>query len=213
MAAGDATRRAGGYGSLVPEVKVVNEQEHAAWELHVFLTRLGVPYVIIGGLAVRQWGEPRFTQDVDVTATLPLEDPVPLLREIAAHFPPRLPDAVDFARRHHVLLVRASNGAPLDISLGLPGYEEEVMARAVDWELEPGKVVHLCSAEDLIIHKAVAGRPQDLRDIEGIVYRQGPTLNIAIIRRWLRAFAEVLEQPDLPERFETPWRKMLEFRN
>lgn len=76
----------------------MNEQEYAAWELDVFLTRLGVPYAIIGGLAVRQWGEPRFTQDVDVTAMLPLEDPVPILREIAGHFSPRLPDAVNFAR-------------------------------------------------------------------------------------------------------------------
>jgi len=191
----------------------MNEQERAAWELHVFLTRLGVPYAIIGGLAVRQWGEPRFTQDVDATVMLPLEDPVPILREIAGHFSPRLPDAVDFACRNRVLLVRASNGVPLDISMGLPGYEEEVIARAVDWELEPGKVVRLCSAEDLIIHKAVAARPQDLRDIEGIVYRQGPALDAATVRRWLGAFAEVLAQPDLSERFEAVWRKMLKFRS
>ena len=191
----------------------MNEQEHAAWELHVFLIQRDVPYVIIGGLAVRQWGEPRFTQDVDVTAVFPLDDPVSLLQELAAHFSPRLPDAVDFARRHRVLLVRASNGVPLDISLGLPGYEEEVMARAVDWELEPGKVVCLCSAEDLVIHKAVAGRPQDLRDIEGIIYRQGTALDVTIIRRWLGAFAEVLTQPDLSERFEAPWRRMLDLGN
>ena len=184
-----------------------------AWELHVFLIQRDVPYVIIGGLAVRQWGEPRFTQDVDVTAMFPLDDPVPLLRELAAHFSSRVPDAVDFARRHRVLLVRASNGIPLDISLCLPGYEDEVMARAVDWEMEPGKVLRLCSAEDLIIHKAVAGRPQDLRDIEGIVYRQGSTLDAVTIRRWLGAFADVLEQPDLLERFETPWQKIPEFRS
>ena len=190
----------------------MNEQERAAWELYAFLTRLGIPYAIIGGLAVRHWGEPRFTQDVGVTVMLPLDDPVSILREIAAHFSPRLPDAVDFARRHRVLLVRASNGVPLDISMGLPGYEEGVMARVVDWELEPGKIVRLCSAEDLVIYKAVAGWPQGLRDIEGIVYRRGPTLDAVTIRHWLEAFAEVLAQPDLAERFETPWRKMLEFR-
>lgn len=190
----------------------MNEQERAAWELDGFLARRNVPYVIIGGLAVRQWGEPRFTQDVDVTAAFPLEDPMPLLQELVAHFPARLPDAVDFARRNRVLLVRASNGVALDISLGLPGYEEEVMARAVDWKLEPGKVLRLCSAEDLIIHKAVAGRPQDLRDIESIVYRQGESLNVVIIRRWLETFAEVLTQPDLPKHFESPWQKMLEFK-
>jgi len=42
---------------------------------------------------------------------------------------------------------------------------------------------------------------------------QGQALDAATIRRWLRAFAEVLEQPDLPQRFETPWQKMVEFRS
>ncbi len=188
----------------------MNEYERAVWELHMCLGELGIPYVIIGGLAVRRWGEPRFTQDVDATIMLPLDDPVPALREIVARLAPRYPDAVDFARSRRVLLVRASNGVAVDISLGIPGYEDEVMARAVDWELEPGKIVRLCSAEDLIIHKAVAGRPQDLRDIEGVVYRQRTSLDAGYIRRWLMVFAELLvEQPDILERFETPWRKML----
>ena len=124
-----------------------------------------------------------------------------------------LPDALDFARQHRVLLVRASNGIPLDISLGLPGYEEEVMKRATVWEPEPGQTLRLCSAEDLIIHKAIAGRPQDLRDIEGVIYRQGEALDSAYIHRWLAAFAEVLEQPELPERFIAPWRRRLETRS
>jgi hypothetical protein len=72
---------------------------------------------------------------------------------------------------------------------------------------EQESAVRLSSAEDLIIHKAVAGRPQDLRDIEGVVYRQGPALDAEYVRRWLRAFAEVLEQPELPDRFEVPWQK------
>lgn len=191
----------------------MNEQERAAWEVHTLLTRLHVPYVIIGGLAVRHWGEPRLTQDVDVTVMLPPDDPLPLLEQIAASLPPRLPDALAFARQHRVLLVRASNGVPLDISLGVPGYEEEVMRRAVEWKPEPDKTLRLCSAEDLIIHKAIAGRPQDLRDIEGVVYRQGETLDSAYILRWLSTFAEILEEPDLPERFTTPWHRRLQFRS
>ena len=186
----------------------MNARDEAAWEVHTFLTARGVPYVIIGGLAVQHWGEPRFTLDVDVTVAAPLDDPDALVRAIVKHFPSRIEDPVAFARQARIVLVRASNGCPVDISLALPGYEEEVMRRAVDYELEPGKVVRLASAEDLIIHKAVAGRPQDLRDIEGIVYRQRDALDADYIRRWLHEFATALKAPDLLDRFEQPWRRI-----
>ena len=37
--------------------------EEAAWEVHQVLEDLGIPYAIIGGIAVQYWGEARFTQD------------------------------------------------------------------------------------------------------------------------------------------------------
>ena len=73
--------------------------------------------------------------------------------------------------------------------------------------MEPCKRVRLCSAEGLIVHKVVAGRPQDVRDIEGIIYRQGDALDAAYVRRWLREFADLLADPEIQERFERPWRQ------
>lgn len=186
----------------------MNQREQAAWELHTVFRDLGISYVIIGGMAVQHWGEPRFTQDVDVTVAAPLEDVQAFLERVVERLQPRIADAVAFARRHRVLLVRAANGCPVDISLGLPGYEDEMMHRAVDFPLARGKSVRICSAEDLIIHKAVAGRPQDVRDIEGIVYRQREALDVRYIRRWLREFAEILGNPQIEERFERPWGKL-----
>jgi hypothetical protein len=49
------------------------EPLEAAWEIHRFLTEHDIPYVIIGGLAVQHWGDPRFTRDVNVTI-LPAQD-------------------------------------------------------------------------------------------------------------------------------------------
>ena len=180
----------------------------AAWELHQFLTDHETPYVIIGGLAVQYWGRPRLTVDVDLTVLTPPEGTADFVQMIVKHFDSRVPDPVSFARQTRMILARASNGCEVDISLALPGYEDELMQRAVEWQLEPGKCVSLCSAEDLIIHKAVAGRPQDLSDIEGVVYRQGDTLDVEYIRPWLREFAAVLENPELIGRFEAPWRKL-----
>jgi len=186
----------------------VNPQLEAAWELHQFLTRAGIPYGIIGGIAVQFWGRPRLTEDVDLTIAVPLDESEPVVRAIVERFHSRHPDPLDFARRTRVVLIHASNGCPVDISLALPGYEDEMMRRTVHYEIEPGQVVRLCSAEDLIIHKAVAGRPQDVADIEGVVYRQQDRLDVSYIRLWLREFAALLGQPERIELFEKPWREL-----
>lgn len=186
----------------------MNTREEAAWEMHTFFSGLEIPYVIIGGMAVQHWGEPRFTQDVDMTISVPLNETEDVVRIITARFSSRIEDPVAFARRARIVLIRASNGCGVDISLAIPGYEDEVMRRAVDYELEPGKVIRLCSAEDLIIHKAVAGRPRDVQDIESIVYRQRDALDVDYIRYWLREFSLALTNPELPEAFEIPWRKV-----
>lgn len=44
-----------------------------AWEVHQILVDLDLPYAIIGGTAVQIWGEPRFTQDLDLTVLAPIE--------------------------------------------------------------------------------------------------------------------------------------------
>lgn len=61
---------------------------------------------------------------------------------------------------------------------------------------------------DLIIHKAIAGRPQDVRDVEGIVYRQRNGLDAAYIRYWPQAFADLLDNPEITQRFESPWQRI-----
>ena len=179
----------------------------AAWEIHQFLTKRGLAYAIIGGMAVQKWSDPRFTRDVDLAVAAPLTTgSAPLVRLITGHFPSRSADPVDFAGKTRMVLITASNGVEVDISLALPGYEDQLFARAVDYEIEPGKAIRLCSAEDLIIHKCVAGRPQDISDIQGVVDRQGKKLDAAYIRRWLKDFSDVLANGDILERFETAWR-------
>ena len=186
----------------------MNSREAAAWEICRFLTSLGASHAIIGGMAVQHWGEPRFTQDVDLTVSVPVNDSAEFIKQVLAHFSPRLEDALTFALRNRVLLIQAANGCPVDVSLALPGYEDELMARSITYEIAPGKPVQLCSAEDLIVHKCLAGRPQDIRDVEGIVYREGRSLDTAYIRRWLQNFADLLYKPEIVDIFETPWRKI-----
>ncbi len=185
----------------------MNPRFEAAWEIHQFLSQHNISYAIIGGTALPRWGEPRFTKDVDLTVVTSLEEGVvPFVRLMLTRFASRESDPIAFARQNRVVKLRATNQCDLDVSLGLPGYEAEMLERAVEYELEKGKVVRVCSAEDLIILKCVAGRPQDLIDVEGVVARQAKTLDVKYIREWLARFDELLPEPHARDDFERAWR-------
>ena len=191
----------------------MNPQFKAIWEVHQFFTSESISYVIIGGIALQWWGEPRFTRDVDVTVLVSLGEEAAVVKKILSAFSPRLSDAYKFALKNRICLVQSKEGYEIDISLGIPGYEKEVMKRSVECRLDKKHIVRVCSAEDLIIHKAVAGRPQDIADIEGIIIRQGKKLDIRYIRRWLKEFSYVLETQELLQRFEEPWKRLIGKKN
>jgi predicted nucleotidyltransferase len=178
----------------------------AAWEVAEFLSQHHISYVVIGGLAVQIWGEPRLTVDADLTIAASLTDGVaPVVRLITQRFRSRKQEPVEFARRNRVILVTTDDDIPVDISLALLEYEESLLARATEHEFAKGKAIRICSAEDLIIHKAVAGRAKDLSDLQGVIDRQGQKLDVRYIRKWLEWFAVLLESNAPLERFETAW--------
>lgn len=153
----------------------------AALEIASYLDSKEIPCVVMGGLAVQHWGEPGATRVVDAAVMVPAESVDDFLEETVGAFRPRIADAATFARQSRVLLVRAGNDVPIDLSLGIPGYEEEVMRRAVAVEWT-GAQVRLIGAEDLIIHKCVAGRPRDLEDVRSILERRGERPDLAYVR-------------------------------
>ena len=75
----------------------------------------------------------------------------------------------------------------------------------VPYDLGGGREIRVCSPEDLIIHKVLAGRAQDLLDIEGLVARQGASLDIGYVRRWLTELSRLADDPDVARRFERAW--------
>ena len=98
-----------------------------------------------------------------------------------------------------MLLVEASSGVPLDISLaGLP-YEARVVDRSSSFAIEPGVFLTTCSAEDLVTLKVFADRAQDWLDVEGIIVRQGAALDRPQILAELRPLLE-LKEDDAAER-------------
>ena len=149
----------------------------AAADLQRVVDAQGWRSSIIGGLAVQRWGEPRQTRDVDVALLTGIGGEARFIDHLLERYLPRRPDARQFALDHRVLLVETGGGIPLDISLAALPFEERVVDRSTEFEFAPDATLRTCSAEDLVVLKAFADRPQDWLDIEGVVVRQFRSLD------------------------------------
>jgi hypothetical protein len=179
----------------------------AALEIAGFLNKQRVPYAILGGFAVQYHGQPRQTSDVDLVVLVPDVKLDGFMDGLIKAFPSRIRDAKAFALKNRVLLLTAEDGTPIDLSFGIPGYEEEAMKRVVRLSI-PGKgFLRLLGAEDLIIHKCVAGRARDLEDIESIIIRRKGKLDLGYIRRWLGEFAPLVDEHDVQSAFEQSFKR------
>ena len=155
--------------------------------------------IVIGGIAASLLGTPRLTADVDALILLSVDD-IPKLVEIAKSegLAERIPDAQAFARKNRVLLLRhVESKIGIDISLGLLPFEEEMVAHREEYQLE-GIKIHLPTPENLIVMKAIAHRPKDLLDIQGLI-QSYPNLDKKHIQNWVMQFAEFLDKPELWE--------------
>jgi hypothetical protein len=171
----------------------VNPIFAAALEVQAFCQTRGFRFCFIGGLAVQRWGEPRLTQDVDLTVISGFGGEPEYADQFLSAFEPRIPDARDFALRHRVLLLRGRAGIPLDVVLGAMPFEERAVSRSSPFLVGESVSLLTCSAEDLIIFKAFAGRAQDWIDIEGIAIRQHHRLDAGVIWQELIPLVELKE--------------------
>jgi hypothetical protein len=158
-----------------------------------FLEQHGYRYAIIGGAALAYWGVVRATYDVDVRVYVPDFDLDRVRNEIRQAFPER---ARAQAPDNAFIVAVHIDGVIVDFLLALPGYEGNIVERAIQTDLG-GWSAWICSADDLIIQKVVAGRSKDWPDVEGLLIEQWDNLDHPYIENWLGQFAEALENPEL----------------
>jgi hypothetical protein len=153
--------------------------------------------IIIGGVAVSLLGKPRFTADAVAVILISIGELGHLVSSAEKEgFVPRIPNYEELARTNRILLLRhQQTGITCDISLGALPFENEAVNRSQLVHVG-GLHLRLPSVEDLIIFKAVAHRPKDLMDIQTLV-EMHPDLDRTRIERWVRQFAELLEEPEL----------------
>ena len=123
-----------------------------------------VRYLIIGGYAVIQYAEPRYTKDLDLwisTDTANAASVYAALRAFGAPLAGLTED--DFSEDGYFYQL----GVPpvrVDILMGIPGLEfDQAWNKRVEIDFD-GLMVSFISKEDLIAAKRASGRPQDLID-------------------------------------------------
>ncbi len=133
--------------------------------LRIFNDR-NVKYLVIGGYAVVQYAEPRFTKDLDVLISTDPENAESVYRALLEFGAPLVgltPN--DFSEEGFFFQM----GVPpvrVDVLMGIPGIQfEECWQRRVEVDFDELKVVFM-SKPDLIVSKRAAGRPQDLIDAD-----------------------------------------------
>jgi hypothetical protein len=171
-----------------------------------FLEESGVPYLVIGGLAVIVLGEARATGDVDVIVFLDTKSAEALIRKAhLAGFGLDMDQEVARLRKTGTFCLRM---APFHLDLiqaSLP-FEREALRRVRPRTIF-GKSVPFPTPEDLILFKVLAGRDKDLLDAEGVLRRHRGKLDRSYIEEALRAVCDLAEDTAPWARWEDCIRK------
>ncbi len=125
-----------------------------------------VRYLVIGGYAVVQYAEPRFTKDLDVWISTDASNAEAVYKALLEFGAPLKGLTVkDFAEEGYFFQM----GLPpvrVDVLMGIPGVEfEECWKRRSEVDFD-GLKVRFISKQDLILAKRASGRPQDLIDAD-----------------------------------------------
>lgn len=125
-----------------------------------------VRYLVIGGYALIQYAEPRYTKDLDLWTGTDAENARAVYRALRQFGAPLAElTEEDFAAEGYFYQM----GVPpvrVDILMGIPGsLFEDAWLRRVEVDFD-GLLVPFISRLDLIAAKRASGRPQDLIDAD-----------------------------------------------
>lgn len=158
------------------------------------LSKLKIPYMVIGGQAVLLYGEPRLTRDIDITVGITPES-LETLKQVIKKCKLEIivDDAEDFVKKTFVLpAMDNKSGIRVDFIFSFSNYEKEALERARI--IKFGNVpIRFASLEDVVIHKIIAGRPRDFEDVKSILLKN-PDYEKNYIYRWLQEFNHSLDE-------------------
>jgi hypothetical protein len=135
-------------------------------DLLKLFSEYGVRYLVIGGYAVIQYAEPRFTKELDLWISTDTTNAVAVYKALKGFGAPLAGMTErDFSEEGYFYQM----GVPpirVDIMMGIPGIDFESSwqyRNEIDFD---GLNIPFISKQDLIVSKKASGRPQDLIDAD-----------------------------------------------
>ncbi|HEV2854162.1 MAG TPA: hypothetical protein VHC97_15315 [Thermoanaerobaculia bacterium] len=155
------------------------------------LERLGLRYFVTGSMATIFFGEPRFTNDIDIVVDLPASR----IADLCAAFPsPEFYLSEEtvrraVARRGQFNIIQPASGLKVDVMVPADTpFNRGRFLRAQRVRPLPDLDAVFSSAEDVILKKMEAylegGSEKHLRDITGILKISGKDLDRSYIAEW-----------------------------
>jgi len=157
------------------------------------LEEMDLPYFVTGSTATIFYGEPRFTNDIDVVVNLPEARSA----EFCRHFPnpefyvsePAAQEAV--RRRTQFNIIHPASGLKVDVIVPEPSpFNASRFARIRRFRAGDDFEASFASPEDAIIKKMEyyreGGSEKHLRDIAGVLKISQDQIDIDYITRWVR---------------------------
>lgn len=156
------------------------------------LERGGIPYRVVGSMASIAYGEPRYTNDIDVIVQLDHEK----VDAFCAAFPaPDFYCSVEAARqaaqqRLQFNILHLPSGLKADVIVAADSpFDQSQFARGQRLRTDETHEAWIASPEDVILKKLVyfkeGGSEKHLRDIVGILKVQGEQIERAYLAEWV----------------------------
>ena len=123
-------------------------------------------------------GRIRVTEDVDVVVKCTVDQALEFVQSAdPTRFTPLIPEYESVARSAFLIpLIHQTTGVQLDLAVGVSGFEQQIVSRATPLQIGT-RQLRVATAEDVLLMKLLAGRPQDDQDVRGIVEIQGTNLD------------------------------------
>lgn len=159
-----------------------------------FLSEQEIKYIVLGGIAVSVYGEPRLTADIDVNILLDKKRVGDFLAKAKAYgFYPNSHNLDNFIEKAGVipmLFKKRDVVGKINFIIAENALECAAIERGKVKEIDSIKL-RLISPEDLVIHKITSLRSRDLEDVNSIIIRQKSKLDIGYIRNWLNKIDKI----------------------